>query len=173
MHLSLDKVTLRPILKTDAYDIALQANNRKVADNLRNVFPHPYSLDDAHSFIDFALKDKMATRFVIVYQDILVGLIGLHFKDDVYAKNSEIGYWIGEDYWGKGIGTAAVKLITDYGFSLKDCHRIYAGVFEYNNGSMRILEKNGYRNEGILKQSIYKNGNYWDEYKYAKLKSEH
>ena len=165
-------ILLRQIKKKDCKSITFLANNKKIADNLRDVFPHPYTLEDAKSFIDFATQKSLDHRFAIEYLDEFIGLIGLHAKEDVYAHNFEIGYWLGEPYWGKSIMSKSIKMICDYGFEKLKCHRIYAGVFEYNIGSMMALEKNGFVNEGISRQSIFKNGKYWNEHRYGLLKAD-
>ena len=99
------------------------------------------------------------------------GIIGLIIQEDVYAKTAEIGYWLGEQFWGKGIMTKAVELMTEYGFGKLKLVRIYTGIFEYNITSMKVLEKNGYVKEGIFKKAIYKNRKTWDEHRYCKLNS--
>ena len=162
-----DQVVLRKLREEDAQDLAHLANNKKIADNLRNVFPHPYTLEDAIWFINYDGTEAKDHRWAIEYENKFTGLIGLHVKDDVYAHNLEIGYWLGEQYWGKGIMSAAIAKAVKIGFSELNCHRIYAGVFSYNIGSMRALEKNGFIQEGILKESIYKNGKYHNEHKYG------
>jgi len=88
----------------------------------------------------------------------------------VYSKSAEIGYWVGEPFRNKGIVTAAVKLMTEYGFNTLNLIRVHTGIFEYNTASMRVLEKNGFDKEGVFKRSVFKNGKIWDEHRYAKLK---
>ena len=95
--------------------------------------------------------------------------IGLTIQKDVYKKSAEIGYWIGEPFWGNGIATKAVELITEYGFNKLALNRVYAGVFEYNITSMKVLEKNGYKKEGIFKNAILKNDKVYDEHRFFKL----
>ena len=93
-------------------------------------------------------------------------------QKDVYQKSAEIGYWIGEPFWGKGIATKAVELITKYGFDELNLNRIYTGVFEYNIVSMKVLEKNGFQKEGIFKNAVLKNDKVYDEHRFYKLSRE-
>ncbi len=167
MELKGNQIKLRPLQKSDAQALAKVANNKKIADNLRDMFPHPYNLDNANWFIDFVKSQPETPRFAIEYQDKFAGMIGLHPQPDIYRKNVEIGYWLGEPFWGKGIATEAVKLIVDYGFKNLDINRIWAGVFAYNDGSKRVLEKNGFEMEAVLKKAVYKNEKYWDEHRLA------
>ena len=107
--------------------------------------------------------------FGIRYEEELCGIISLHMQKDVYQKSAEIGYWIGEPFWGMGIATKAVEIITAYGFSELQLARIYAGVFDFNKASMSVLEKNGYEQEGIFRNAIFKNNRLCDEHRYGKL----
>lgn len=108
--------------------------------------------------------------FAIEYNKQFCGMVGLLGQSDVYKKTAEIGYWIGEPYWNKGIATVAVKLLTVYGFDQLDVIRIHAGIFEYNIGSMKVLTKNGYEKEGVFKKSILKDGKIYDEHRFSKTK---
>ena len=169
--LPVDKeIQLRPLTDTDKASIARLLNNKKVSDNLRNIIRHPYTESDAQWFIDVTKKENPQLNFGIIYIGQLCGIIGLSLQQDVYHQTAEIGYWLGEPFWGKGIATRAVKLMTDYGFNELDIVRIHTGVFEYNPASMKVLEKNGYHKEGIFKKSITKHGKLWDEHRYAIIK---
>jgi len=163
-------IRLRNLEISDLHALVKQANNRKIWLNLRNMFPHPYTESDGQNFIKMVQSDDNNTRFAIAYNDQFAGMIGLFPQSDVYQYNSEIGYWIGEEYWGKGIGTEAVRLITEYGFSETETQRIFAGIFSYNTPSMRVLKKNGYEKEGIHRKAVYKDGAFYDEIKYAKIR---
>jgi len=165
-------VSLRALELDDAPRLVELANNRNVSINLRDGFPHPYRIDDAISFINKCLLQKPTTIFGIEFDGELVGDIGLVVGTDVYSKSAEIGYFLGEPYWNKGIMTQAVNLITHYGFKRLGVVRIYTGVFEYNLSSQRVLEKCGFKKEAIFKQAIYKNESIWDEVRYAKLYDE-
>lgn len=161
------EVAVRPLTEKDAAAIARYANNEKIAVNLRDGFPHPYTLEHAEMFISkMALKDPPMI-FAIEYQDEFCGVIGLSGQEDVYRMTSEIGYWIAEPFWGKGIASEAVRLLTAYGLDELGFVRIHTGVFEYNRASMRVLEKNGYTLDGIFRKSVFKQGRIWDEYRYS------
>lgn len=162
-------IKLRPLEKADKTWIAVLLNNKKICDNLRDLIPFPYTEKDAIFFIN-AMKDgNPATVFGIEYNGECCGVISLIPQKDVYSKSAEIGYWLGEPFWNKGILTTAVRLITEYGFQQLSFVRLFAGVFEYNPASMKVLEKNGYKKEGVFEKSIFKNGQLWNEHRYAKV----
>ncbi len=163
-------IILRPFTENDAPALAQLANNKKVWDNVRDRLPHPYGLDDAFDFIRLTQKEHPRVTFAIAYEGQLCGVTGLVPQSDVYKKTAEIGYWLGEPYWNKGIATRAVKLLTDYGFNQLEFVRIYAGIFEYNTASMKVLTKNRYSEDGIFKNAIFKNGKIFDEHRFSKLK---
>lgn len=163
------EVELRKLRKSDAVRLVELANNKKISQNLRDGFPHPYSLNDARSFLKKCLDQKITTTFAIEYKGEYVGNIGLMIGQDVYRKSAEIGYFIGEKYWNKGITTKAVNLITEFGFQELELIRIHSGVFEFNTASMRVLEKCGFTKEGIFQKAIYKNKKVLNEYRYSKI----
>lgn len=155
-----------------AEDVAFHANNFNVAKNLRNVFPYPYKLSDAEEYIRICMENdeiNQCTRAIVV-DGHAVGSIGFFLQDDVYEKNAEIGYWLGEAFWKQGIMSRAVKELCDYGFSHYDIVRIYAEPYAYNQGSRRCLEKAGFQLEGILKKNVYKNGEFFDSCIYGLVK---
>ena len=164
------EVIIRPLELTDKLALAKLANNKNVWDNLRDHIPYPYSERDAEFFIQLTKEDDPLQNFAIEYQNKICGVIGLVVQKDVYKKSAEIGYWLGENYWGMGIASKAVELITTYGFDKLQLIRIYTGIFEFNIASMKVLEKNGYAKEGIFKNAIFKNGKVYDEHRYYKLK---
>ena len=161
---------IRPLSLSDVSQLAQLANNKRIFDNVRDHFPFPYKEDHAEAFIKKTLNENPRQTFGIEYEDALSGVIGLILQEDVYRKSAEVGFWIGEPFWGKGVATQALKLITDYGFNKLNLARIYAGAFEYNTGSMKVLEKNGFIKEGILKKAAFKNEQFYDEHRYYKLK---
>jgi RimJ/RimL family protein N-acetyltransferase len=163
-------VMLRELLDSDLELLSEYANNDKVSINLRDAFPHPYTLKDAENFKKAIDSQNPKTIFAIVYQDRYVGNISLSVGVDVYRKSAEIGYFIGEAFWNKGITTKAVNLITNWGFKNLDIVRIYTGIFEFNQSSQRVLEKCGYTKEAVFKKSICKNNEIFDEIRYAKIK---
>lgn len=163
-------IVLRGLKKQDAVPLAALANNKKIWDNVRDYLPHPYTIRDGEDYIDMVLKEERPLTFGVEYKGRLAGVVGLVAQEDIYRMSAEIGYWIGEPFWGKGIATQAVKMMSNYGFEKMGFQRIFAGVFEYNIGSMKVLEKNGYEREGIFKQALIKNERIWDEHRFARLK---
>lgn len=163
------KIKIRPLEVSDKTELAKLANNKKIWNNLRDSIPFPYTESDAGFFINLTKKEEPKQTFGIEYEGKLSGIIGLVIQKNVYKKSAEIGYWIGEPFWGNGIATKAVELITKYGFDKLDLNRIYTGVFEYNIASMKVLEKNGYEKEGIFKNAILKNDKICDEHRFFKI----
>ncbi len=149
---------LRPFIASDYKSIALYANNRLVWENLRDRFPFPYSEEDALQFINMASNYSPTTEFAIDFNGEAIGAAGIILKDDVYKGNGEIGYWIGQPFWGKGIGTQVVKELLGVAFDELKLFRVYAEVFEKNVASTRVLEKNGLTKEALLKNAIIKDG---------------
>lgn len=167
MELELSKSRLRPWLPGDEESLVLHANNRNVWRNLRDAFPHPYTMADARQWIEIANPSLPTTNFAIIVDGAAVGGIGLVFKDDVFRRSAEIGYWLGEEFWGRGIMAEAVREVTAYAFATFDLCRVYAGVFEWNPASMRVLEKAGYEFESRMQKSVTKDGETIDEFIYA------
>lgn len=160
-------VILRELELADATAIAPLANNKKIWDNVRNRMPYPYSESDAVDFISLATKEDGPTIRAITEEGVLVGLIGLHPGEDVYSGTAELGYWIGEPFWGRGLASAAVEKILRLGFEELQLRRIHADVFEPNLASMRVLEKNGFVREGVAQGAVMKNGKVLDEVKFG------
>lgn len=154
----MDSPILRPFSTSDFRSIALYANNRLIWENLRNRFPFPYTEEDALQFINLASTYSPTTEFAIDFNGEAIGAAGIILKDDVYTGNGEIGYWIGQPFWGKGIGTKVVKELLRIAFDEMNLFRVYAEVFEKNIASARILEKNGLVKEATLKNAIIKDG---------------
>ncbi len=166
--LQLSKSRLRPPEPGDERSIAYYANNRKVWRNLRDSFPHPYTLADADAWVAGSSgRETPEGRFVIEVEGQAVGVLGLRAGEDVFRRSVEIGYWLGEELWGRGIMTEAVQAATAYAFRAFDAHRLYAGVFGWNAGSARVLEKAGYDIEGRLLGAIFKDGEFTDEVIYG------
>lgn len=170
MELKLKQCMIRRWHPSDAGYLARYANNRNVWRNLRDAFPHPYTLSDARDFIRFASFGHPPTHFAIEVEGTAAGSIGLVLKSDIYRKTAEIGYWLGEPFWGRGITTEAVTALTNYAFTQFDLVRIYAGVFEWNTASQRVLEKAGYSLEARLHKNACKDGQIIDELIYARFK---
>lgn len=165
-------ILLRKWKIEDAGAVAKYANNKKIADNLRDAFPYPYTLEDAKRYVEACAENNETGQCcrAIVVDDEAVGSIGVFLKDDVYRKSAEIGYWLAEPFWGRGIITEAIRQICSYAFSHYDIARIFAEPFAINQGSRRALEKAGFKLEGILESSVYKNGQIMDSCVYALLR---
>jgi ribosomal-protein-alanine N-acetyltransferase len=148
-------VKLRKHSLSDADDLARLANNSKVSRNLRDGFPHPYTREDAVAFIENVSKQVPLVTFGIEYKGEFAGNIGLSSGTDVYRKSAEIGYFLGEPFWNQGITTKAVQLMVHYAFTKLDLVRIHTSIFEYNVASQRVLEKCGFRQEGIGRKAVY------------------
>lgn len=160
-------VKLREFNDSDIARVAELCDNKKIWINVRDIFPSPYTLKDAEFFIGLCNNAKPATTFAIEFNSELVGCIGLELQSDIHKKSAELGYWIGEPYWGKGIASQAVPKLVEFGFETFGLNRIYACVYDYNKASCRVLEKSGFQLEGILRKAVYKNESFCDEYRYA------
>ncbi|MBW0176760.1 GNAT family N-acetyltransferase [Sediminibacterium sp.] len=160
---------LRPWQKQDAQALASIANNRNIWNNVRDFFPSPYTVVDALQWIAKTATEKPVLNFAIVWQQQLVGGCGCIKKEDLYRKNIEIGYFIGEPYWGKGIATEACRLLCYYISEQMEMVRIEAHTFQNNKASMRVLQKNNFYLEAIKKKSVFKNNELMDEYLWVKM----
>lgn len=151
--------TLRPWAANESADLVRHANNTKIARNLWDRFPDPYRRSDAAQVLaQHAGKPPLGGAYAIVVEQRPVGTISVHPRVDVERLTGEIGYWLGEEYWGRGIATAAAAAVTDAVFAHSELVRLYAPVFSWNPASMRVLEKVGYQREGILRRSVVKDG---------------
>jgi ribosomal-protein-alanine N-acetyltransferase len=158
----------------DAENLALAINNKKVQDNLREGIPYPYTVEDAKEYITSMLSaDKDVTyAFAITVDDKAIGSIGVFRCNNIHFRTAEMGYYIAESYWGKGIGTSAVKQTCRYIFENTDILRIFAEPFACNTASCRILEKAGFQCEGILRKNAIKNEVVLDMKMYAMIKED-
>lgn len=164
---------LRPWQQTDAQDIAVYADNKMVAQNLRDVFPHPYTLEDARQYVDLCIAagDSRQLCYAVCIDGRASGSIGVFLKDDVYCKSAELGYWLGEPFWGQGIMRRAIMQVCAEAFERYDIVRIFAEPYADNQGSRKALEYAGFVLEGIMRDSVWKNGSLHDSCMYALLKS--
>jgi RimJ/RimL family protein N-acetyltransferase len=164
---------VRPWRVDDAADLAAQANDRRVWLGLRDAFPHPYALNDAHAFIGLAMSMTPQAFLAIEQGGRLAGGIGYVLHGDVERVGAEVGYWLGHEFWGRGIATTAVRLISGHAFAANpELRRLYAMPYATNAASARVLEKAGYLREGILRQSAIKDGRVLDQFMYAVLRDE-
>ena len=167
MHLTLNTCTVRSWRKTDVDAVARYANNRKIWINLRDAFPHPYTERHAREYIRAVLRHSPETSFAIDAGGEAVGSIGFVLRPDVERVSAEIGYWIAEPFWGKGIASEALAAVTRHAIDTHQLTRIYAVPFAWNAASCRVLEKAGYVLEGRLRRSAIKDGAIIDQLQYA------
>ncbi|MDX2250548.1 MAG: GNAT family N-acetyltransferase [Bacteroidia bacterium] len=159
--------SLRPWNIDDLESLVKYANNPNIAKNLTDKFPHPYTEEVGRSFITFATSRNPVHILAIDIEGEVVGASGIHQQEDIMCKNAEMGYWLAEPFWGKGIVTEVVKQMVEYGFANFDIDRIYARPFGSNIGSQRVLEKAGFTLEARLEKTLYKWGRYEDDLIYA------
>jgi RimJ/RimL family protein N-acetyltransferase len=167
-----DGYVIRGFRHADVASIVAHANNPNVARNLEDRFPHPYTVKHAEEWIARVRKQDPVTHFAIADPDQVIGCVGIEPREDVYRGTAELGYWLGETFWGKGIATCAVRAITAWGFESFDVTRIQARVFESNPASGRVLEKAGFTFEGRLRQGAIKQDVVMDLLVYAILRHE-
>lgn len=165
-------VTIRKWKQSDAVSLSSALNNKKVLNNLRDGLPYPYTENDAASYIKAMLTaDQNKTfAYAVDIDGKAVGSIGAFRQDNIHSRTAELGYYLAEEYWGKGVMTEAVKQLCEKVFTQTDILRIFAEPFSDNFGSRRVLEKSGFRLEGIMKNNAYKNGKVLDMALYALTK---
>jgi len=162
-----ERVTLRAWKPSDASPLARHANNANIARQLRDRFPHPYTIADARQFIQSVAGAKPTTLFAIVVEGEAVGSVGFFPGADVERFSAEIGYWLAEPYWGRGITVEALQLASKYAFEVCNVLRLFALPFADNAQSIRVLEKAGYTREAVLRASSVKQGQIRDQALYA------
>lgn len=164
--------TIRKWNLEDAKALSEALSNPKIQDNLRDGLPYPYTEQDGQEFIKamLAADENETFSFAIVYDQKVIGSIGVFRQSNIHRRTAELGYYIAEEYWGKGIMTDAVKQACNYVFSNSDMIRIYAEPFSYNCASCRVLEKAGFQYEGTLHCNAVKNGKVIDMKMYAKIR---
>ncbi len=165
---------LRQWRPEDAGDLAETINNPNILNNLRDGIPYPYSVKDAEEFIGAMLAADPANNFAfaITVDDRAVGSISISRCANIHSRTAELGYYLGEAYWGKGLCTSAVRQACRHVFDNTDIIRIFAEPFAYNTASCRVLEKAGFLCEGILRKNACKNGRILDMKMYACIKQE-
>lgn len=165
-------IEIREWRTEDAKSLAVIADSKKVQDNLRDGLPYPYTEADALWYINSCIAADKSDNFcfAIVNNNEVVGSIGIFRQGNIHFKTAELGYYIGENFWGQGIGTEAIRLACKHVFGSTDIVRIYAEPFAENVASCRVLEKNGFVLEGILRKNAFKNGVFRDMKLYALVK---
>ena len=164
---------LRKWRLSDAKDLAAALNNEKILNNLRDGLPFPYTEKDAADYITAMLSSDEDSTFAyaITIDDRAVGSIGAFRQGNIHRQTAELGYYLAEEYWGRGIMTDAVKQLCDYVFCNTDIIRIYAEPFAYNIGSCRVLEKAGFQYEGTLRNNAVKSGKVLDMKMYSRIRN--
>ena len=172
VEIDLRHFLIREWRRGDEGSLVRHANNPNVSRNMRDRFPHPYTRADADWWIGHASAQMPPTNFAIVVDGEAAGGIGFILQEDVSRRSAEIGYWLGEAYWGRGIATDAVRAMTDHIFANFDVCRIYATVFESNPASSRVLDNAGFVLEGRLRKAVTKSGETIDALMYAVLRED-
>jgi len=148
---------LRPWMIDDLDSLVMFANNNNIAKFMMDKFPHPYTREAGENFINFATQESPVNIFAIEVEGKAAGGIGLHPLQDVERMNAEMGYWLAEPYWGKGIITKAIMQMVDYGFTNFPIHRIFARPYGTNAGSQKALKKAGFSLQATLPKWAVKN----------------
>lgn len=170
MPLRLERLTLREWRETDAEIIAPLADNHEVWINLRDRFPHPYTLADARAHIARCQAESPRYNFAVCLEDSPIGSIGIMPGSDIHSISAEIGYWLGQPYWGKGYGGEVIKGFSEWAFRRYGLVRLFASVFTYNPASARALEKAGFVREATFRSAAIKEGKICDEWIYARIR---
>jgi [ribosomal protein S5]-alanine N-acetyltransferase len=158
---------LRPWKPGDLPNLIKYGDNKRIAKNMSDAFPSPYTEEKGKSFIENATKNSPVRIFAIDMDGEAIGGIGIHPQSDIHCKNAELGYWLAEPFWGKGIITTAIKEITAYTFANFEIERIFARPFGTNIPSQKALEKAGFKLEACFEKTLFKRGEYLDELIYA------
>lgn len=167
MQIHCRQCVLRPLVAEDAERLALHANDYEVWRNLRDRFPHPFSTEDAATYIARVAERPVATSFGIAVGEEAVGSISLMLGDDISRQSAEVGYWLGRAFWGRGIMVEALQATTRYAFEQLRLARVFAVPFATTVRSARVLEKAGYVQEGLMRRSAVKEGKLLDQLLYA------
>jgi ribosomal-protein-alanine N-acetyltransferase len=168
MQIILERCTIRAWRLDDATSLAKHANNRRVWLGLRDLFPHPYTIEDAKEFLRRVTAGRPMTNFCIDVGQSAVGGIGIRIGQDVHRHVAELGFWLGEEFWGHGIMTEVIPAFVDHCFEKFPLYRIYAEPYANNAASARVLEKAGFALEGRLRNNTFKDGKLLDSLLYAK-----
>ena len=170
MLLDLGDLQVRSWRKPDLDALLRHANNAKIAANLRDQFPHPYTRRDAIDYLDFVRDQRPERAFAVQHNQEAIGGLGFQIGVDIGKVSAEVGYWISEAHWGRGFATRALSAISEWAFTEYKLTRVFALVFAYNAPSIRVLEKAGFQCEGVLRRSAIKNGVILDQLMYAKVR---
>jgi len=167
VRLQLTMSVVRSWSPADVESLAKYANNRRISVNLRDRFPYPYTREIAQAFIRSVRERLPETAFALAVAGEAVGGIGFVLQEDIERVSAEIGYWLAEPFWGRGIATEAVRAMTALAIERHGLTRMYARVADWNTPSIRVLEKSGYTFEARLCRSAIKEGRIIDQLQYA------
>ena len=167
MHVALKACEIRSWRSSDLEPLVTHANNRDIWVNLRDRFPHPYTARDGRAFLKHMRDQRPETAFAIAVNGEAAGSIAFQLGGDVERVSAEIGYWLGQPFWGRGIATEALVALTEYAVATHGLTRVFAVPFAWNTASCRVLEKAGYVLEGRLRRSAVKDGVITDQLQYA------
>jgi [ribosomal protein S5]-alanine N-acetyltransferase len=170
MLLELGDLRVRSWRKNDLDALVRYANNPKIAANLRDQFPNPYTRSAATTYLTDVHSADLETSFAVEYAGEAIGGIGFKLGTDIARLSAEMGYWLGEPFWGRGLTTRAVLATSEWAFGNYGLARIFATAFSHNVGSIRVLEKAGFEREGVLRRSAVKNGVILDQVLFAKVR---
>jgi ribosomal-protein-alanine N-acetyltransferase len=172
LSINFEGVSLRPVQLSDSSILPKYANNIKIAQNMRDVYPFPYSEKDAEDYLARVCGSTPVTHFLIFKEQEHIGNFAFLLKEDVHRYNAEIGYWLGEPFWGRGIMPGVIRTMLLYIFNNFEISRVYAEVFSPNTGSMKVLEKSGFKKEAVIRKNVFKNGQFLDTHLYSMLNDE-
>jgi len=161
-------ISLRGYTLEDLERLVALASNKNVSRYLVDTFPYPYTEEDGRYWIDSGSRENGSITKVIELSGLFVGSVGLTPKIGWESHVAEIGYWVAEDFWGKGIATSALEMMTKLAFTELEFRKLMAPVLEPNIASMRVLEKCGYESEGCFRNHVFKDGEYFDVFQYAR-----
>jgi len=170
MVLDLGDLLVRSWRRDDLDCLLRYANNPKIAANLRDQFPHPYTRREGIEYLNYVRAMDVPMSFAVEFAGEAIGGIGFKQGTDIARLSMEMGYWLGEPFWGRGLTTRAVSATSDWAFDNYKIIRVFATVFAHNVASVRVLEKSGFQCEGTLRRSAIKNGVVLDQLMYAKLR---
>jgi len=170
MLLDLGDLRVRDWRKDDLESLLRYANNARIAVNLRDQFPHPYTRREGIEYLNYVRSMQVPVSFAIEFGGEAIGGVGFKQGIDIARISVEMGYWLGEPFWGRGLTTRAVVAASDWAFGHYDIVRIFATTFAHNVASIRVLEKSGFEREGIMRRSAIKNGVILDQVLYAKVR---
>ena len=170
MLIDLGDLQIRSWRKADLAALVRHANNPKIAANLRDQFPHPYSRRDGIEYLSFVRDQRPERNFALQYDNEAIGGLGFQLGIDISRVTAEMGYWVSESFWGRGFASRAARALSEWAFDEYKLTRVFALVFSHNLASVRVLEKAGFQCEGLMRRSAIKNGVVLDQLLYAKLK---